>query len=51
MDELKQIGDFISQIGFPIFVCLYLIFRFEKTLNLLDNSIKELIILIKTNSQ
>ncbi|MBA7472750.1 hypothetical protein ES707_08082 [subsurface metagenome] len=48
MEYLDQIGKFISQVGFPVFVCLYLMFRFERTLISLDNSIKKLILLIET---
>jgi hypothetical protein len=30
--KLKEIGDFISTIGFPVFVAVYVLVRLEKTI-------------------
>ena len=38
---------YLSEFGFPVFVCLYFMFRFEKILKSNTDAIKEMIILIK----
>jgi len=49
MQTLEALGNFISQIGFPTFCCLYLLLRFEKIIISLDKSVRLLIHLIENN--
>lgn len=46
MDELINL---IGNLGFPIAVCAYLLVRFEKKIDILNDSIQELNTSIKNN--
>ena len=46
MSEFNAI-DIIQSVGFPIFMCLYFVFRFEKVLTKNTEALRALIIKIK----
>lgn len=41
--NLKEVIDCINQVGFPIFLCLYLIFGVNRNLNKLNGLIEKLL--------
>ena len=47
MVALTELINFVSTVGFPIIVTLYLLTRFEKTIQGNTNAIKELNMIIK----
>lgn len=40
--SLDQMAMFIKDVGFPIFICCYLLFRHDKILREIRNDIKKL---------
>lgn len=46
---MEELVNMISNLGFPIAVCSYLLIRFEKKIDILDNSIQELSTTIRTD--
>lgn len=44
---MREILEIIEQIGFPIAISLYLLFRFEKSINELSKSVTKLNTLVK----
>jgi len=46
--EYEQILSLISQVGFPIAVCVYLLFERSKTTKELTRAINELTIMIRS---
>jgi len=42
MEEIKEIADLVSQIGFPIVVCLYLMTVTDKRLREIRDAIKDM---------
>ena len=48
---MKDISDFISQVGFPIVVCLLMIYQNEKTSAQFINIVTELKELVEDNTK
>lgn len=48
---MKDISDFISQVGFPIVVCLLMIWQNEKTSDQFINIVSELKELVEDNTK
>jgi len=47
---LSTVATFISQIGFPIFVAVYVLMRLEPTINKLNDTVKVLTIITAKQS-
>jgi len=51
MEEMiETITHFIGQVGFPIFVAVYVLMRLEPTINRLNDTVKVLTIIIAKQS-
>ena len=51
MEEMiEAIGHFIGQVGFPIFVAVYVLMRLEPTINRLNDTVKVLTIITAKQS-
>ena len=51
MEEMiEAIAQFIGQVGFPIFVAVYVLMRLEPTINRLNDTVKVLTIIIAKQS-
>lgn len=46
---MEEFVNLVGNLGFPIAVCSYLLVRFEKKIDILNNSIQELNTSIKEN--
>lgn len=44
--ELTALGEFVSNIGFPIFVAVYVLVRMEPTINRLGDNVRLMTILL-----
>lgn len=51
MDILEYIANFIQRVGFPIFITLYLLFVYNKTMIKLNISIEKLTKIIEKNTE
>lgn len=48
---MENVMTMISNVGFPIVICLYLLMRIESRMEILSNSINELSQSIKDNNK
>ena len=47
---ITAIGAFVSQVGFPIFVAIYVLMRLEPTINKLNDTVRVLTIITAKQS-
>lgn len=49
-DMVEMLAQFIGQVGFPIFVAVYVLIRLEPTINRLNDTVKVLTIITAKQS-